>query len=60
MRREAVFFAAGKIKAEDSFGRGEGRVQVIGATRGFDGVAGKILIHNLNANRTRLEFFLVR
>ena len=60
-RCEAVFFfAAGKIKAKGNFGRGDNRVQVIGGTSAFDGVAGKILIHNVNASRTRLEFFLVR
>jgi hypothetical protein len=58
---EAVFFfAAGKIKAKGNFGRGDNRVQVTGGTSAFDGVAGKILIHNVNASRTRLEFFLVR
>jgi hypothetical protein len=54
------FFAAGKIKAKGNFGRGDNRVQVTGGTSAFDGVAGKVLIHNVNARRTRLEFFLVR
>jgi hypothetical protein len=54
------FFSAGKIKAQGNFGRGDNRVQVTGGTSAFDGVAGKILIHNINASRTRLEFFLVR
>jgi hypothetical protein len=58
--KAVFFFAAGKIKAKGNFGRGDNRVQVTGGTRAFDGVAGKILIHNLNANKTRLEFILVR
>jgi hypothetical protein len=60
-RCQAVFFfAAGKIKAQGNFGRGDNRVQVTGGTSAFDGVAGKILIHNVNASRSRLEFVLVR
>ena len=58
--RAVFFFAAGKIKAKGNFGRGDNRLQVIGGTRRFDGVAGKILIHDLSASKTRLEFFLVR
>lgn len=58
---DAVFyFPAGKVKAEGKFGSGDNRLQVTGGTRRYDGVAGKVLIHNRGPHNTRLEFVLVK
>ena len=54
--RAVFFFAAGKIKAKGEFGSGDNRLQV----SRYDGVAGKVLIHDRGANNTRLEFVLVK
>jgi hypothetical protein len=58
---KAVFFLPeGKIKAQGNAGRGNNKLAVVGGTSGFNGVSGKLLLHDLGGNRTRIEFLLVR
>jgi hypothetical protein len=57
---KAVFFLpGGKIKAIGNFGRGNRKLAVVGGTRRYNGVAGKLLVHG-TGHRVRLEFLLVR
>lgn len=61
IRCKAVFFFPhGKIKAQGNYGRGNNKLAVVGGTRGFDGVSGKLLVHGGGGKKSRLEFLLVR
>ncbi len=61
LRCKAVFFLPeGKIKAQGNFGAGNNKLAVVGGTSAFNGVSGKLLVHNKRGNRSRLEFLLVR
>jgi hypothetical protein len=50
----------GDIRVRGDLGRGDNRLNVVGGTGDFDGVAGKILLHNLGRNTDKLHFDLVR
>ena len=41
-------------------GRGDNRLNVVGGTGDFNGVAGKLLLHNLGRRADKLHFDLVR
>ena len=61
IRCKAVFFFPhGKIKAQGNYGRGNNKLAVVGGTRVFDGVSGKLLVHGGGGRKSRLEFLLVR
>lgn len=60
-RCKAVFFLrAGKIKAIGILGQGNKKLAVVGGTRAYNGVSGKLLVHGGGHRRSRLEFLLVR
>ena len=50
----------GNIGASGNLGRHDDRVNVVGGTHDFNGVAGKMLIQHLHGNTDRLRFALVR
>lgn len=50
----------GDIRVRGDFGRGDNRVNVVGGTGDFNGVAGKVLIHDLSRRASKLHFDLVR
>jgi hypothetical protein len=49
----------GDIRVAGNIGRGDNRVNVVGGTGDFNGVAGKMLIHSLHGDTDRLHFDLV-
>ncbi len=58
-RARGVFFLpSGKIKAAGLLERS--RLQILGGTRGYNGVAGKIRIHKSHGDATPLTFTIVR
>ena len=62
--RVVFVFPPGNIKAVGRirFGRHglrDNKLPIVGGTRAFNGVGGKLLIHGIRGRRTRLEFFLV-
>ena len=50
----------GDIRVRGNIGRGDNRFNVVGGTGDFNGVAGKLLLHNLSPRADRLHFDLVR
>jgi hypothetical protein len=56
--RGVFIFPNGKIKAAGFLENS--RVQVLGGTRAYNGVAGKVKIHKSHGNDTPLTFVLVR
>jgi hypothetical protein len=50
----------GDIRVRGNVGRGDNRFNVVGGTGDFNGVAGKMLLHNLGRRADRLHFDLVR
>ena len=50
----------GKIKLAGDVGRRDNKVNVVGGTGDFDGVAGKMLFHNVSGQFDKLHFDLVR
>src|SRR5262245_57491244 len=56
--RGVFFFPKGKIKAAGFLNNN--RIQILGGTRAYNGVAGKIKIHKSHGNDTPLTFVLVR
>ena len=50
----------GDIRVRGNIGRGDNRFNVVGGTGDFNGVAGKMLLHNLSPRADRLHFDLVR
>jgi hypothetical protein len=50
----------GNIGVSGNLGRHDNRVNVVGGTHDFNGVAGKMLLHHLHGNTDRLHFDLVR
>jgi hypothetical protein len=49
----------GDIRVSGNIGRHDNRVNVVGGTDDFNGVAGKMLIHNLSGDTDKLHFDLV-
>jgi hypothetical protein len=58
--RVVFFFPNGKIKAKGLLSRTSHRLQIVGGTRGFNGIAGKVRVHSSNGRGTPLTFVLVR
>jgi hypothetical protein len=50
----------GDIKVVGDLGPGDNRLNVVGGTQQFNGVAGKVLAHNVSRKLTKLHFHLVR
>ena len=50
----------GDLRVRGNIGRGDNRFNVVGGTGDFNGVAGKMLLHNLSPRADRLHFDLVR
>ena len=50
----------GNIQVSGDFGGHDNRLNVVGGTHDFNGIAGKMLIHSLHGNTDRLRFALVR
>jgi hypothetical protein len=50
----------GDIKLSGDLGRHDNRVNVVGGTDDFNGVAGKMLLHGVNRRIDKLHFDLVR
>lgn len=50
----------GDIRVKGNVGRDDNRVNVVGGTGQFDGVAGKMLIHQTSGKAERLHFDLTR
>ena len=50
----------GDIRVSGNIGRGDNRVNVVGGTGDFNGVAGKMLLHSLSRDTDKLHFDLVR
>lgn len=50
----------GDIAVSGNIGRHDRRLNVVGGSHNFNGVAGKVLIHTVSRNITRLRFDLVR
>jgi hypothetical protein len=50
----------GDIRVRGDFGRGDNRLNVVGGTGDFNGVAGKVLVHGLSPRADKLHFDLVR
>jgi hypothetical protein len=50
----------GDIAVRGNLRTHDNRLNVVGGSGDFNGVAGKVLIHNLNRRTTRLHFDLVR
>jgi hypothetical protein len=50
----------GDIRVRGDFGRGDNRLNVVGGTGDFDGVAGKVLLRSLGRRADKLHFDLVR
>ena len=50
----------GDIRVRGDFGRGDNRLNVVGGTGDFNGVAGKMLVHDLSRRASKLHFDLVR
>jgi hypothetical protein len=55
------FFPNGKVKTDGRVyaGRNRERLPVIGGTRAFNGVGGKVIVANAKARVTHLTFFLI-
>jgi hypothetical protein len=50
----------GNISVSGDLGPHDNRLNVVGGTRDFNGVAGKMLLHTVNSRVDRLHFDLVR
>jgi hypothetical protein len=50
----------GEIRVVGDIGSGDKRLNVVGGTQQFDGVAGKVLVRAMHSNTNRLHFHLVR
>jgi hypothetical protein len=50
----------GEIRLSGDIGRGDRRINVVGGTADFNGVAGKMLIRSVGRTADRLHFDLVR
>jgi hypothetical protein len=50
----------GRLKVNGDIEPGESKVNVVGGTRNFNGVAGKLTFHPRHGNKQRLSFDLVR
>ena len=50
----------GEIKVVGDVGSGDNRVNVVGGTQQFNGVAGKVIVHNKSKSVSKLHFHLVR
>ena len=50
----------GDIRVRGNIGRGDNRLNVVGGTGDFNGVAGKVLLHNVSRRADKLHFDLVR
>jgi hypothetical protein len=50
----------GNIAISGDIGRHDSRVNVVGGSHDFNGVAGKLLLHNVNRRTAALHFDLVR
>ena len=50
----------GDIRVSGNIGRGDNKLNVVGGTGDFNGVAGKMLLHNLSRRADKLHFDLVR
>jgi len=50
----------GDIRAVGDVGSGDNRLNVVGGTRQFNGVAGKVLVRAKHSNTNKLHFHLVR
>ena len=50
----------GDIRVRGDIGRGDNRLNVVGGTGDFNGVAGKVLLHSLRGRANKLHFDLVR
>ncbi len=50
----------GDIRVRGNIGRGDNRLNVVGGTGDFNGVAGKLLLHNVSRRADKLHFDLVR
>ena len=56
--RAVFFFPQGKIKAAGQLQNN--RFQILGGTRAFNGIAGKVRVHRSHGQRTPLTFTIVR
>jgi len=50
----------GEIRVVGDVGSGDNRLNVVGGTQQFNGVAGKVIVHNKNRGVSKLHFHLVR
>jgi opacity protein-like surface antigen len=50
----------GRLKINGDIERGDNKINVVGGTRNFNGVAGKLTFHSRHGNRQRLSFDLIR
>ena len=50
----------GDIRVVGDVGSGDNRLNVVGGTQQFNGVAGKVLVQGMNSNNNKLHFHLVR
>ena len=50
----------GDIRVRGDIGQGDNRLNVVGGTGDFNGVAGKVLLHNRGRRADKLHFDLVR
>ena len=50
----------GDIRVVGDVGSGDNRLNVVGGTQQFNGVAGKLLVQGVNSNNNKLHFHLVR
>jgi hypothetical protein len=60
---KVVFFLpAGKVKVKGTidFTKHLNRVPVIGGTRAYNGVGGKVIVHNVSRPRNLIDFVLVK
>ena len=50
----------GDLRVRGNIGRGDNRLNVVGGSGDFNGVGGKVLLHNVSPRADRLHFDLVR
>ncbi len=50
----------GDLRVRGNLGRGDNRLNVVGGSGDFNGVGGKVLLHNVSRRADKLHFDLVR
>jgi hypothetical protein len=60
--RVVFFLPAGKVKVNGDvdFRRHLNKIPVVGGTRAYNGVGGKVIVHDVSSNRNLIDFTLVK